>query len=187
MILRYSPTIFKKLRQPRAFVFRFRFDRLFRIALVFLLPVLFVFSASTQDMENAGDSNEPAVEETFDKPAPVLYEPDNRMDPFLRIVPKVSTAKVGDEEIPRGNPPPGIAGIVIDKAGLEGIVIRGGNLRLAIIRGADKRAYFLSEGARIFDGYLQTIQNDSVVFVRETIMRSGKTLTQEVTKRLRKS
>jgi hypothetical protein len=56
---------------------------------------------------------------------------------------------------------------------------------MAIVRGADTRAYFLKEGDRLFDGYLKTIGIDSITLVRETKMRSGKTLTQNVTKRLR--
>ena len=37
----------------------------------------------------------------------------------------------------------------------------------------------------MFDGYIKAINLDSVLLIRETKMRSGKVLTQEVTKRLR--
>ena len=152
-----------------------------------LLPLLLAFPVLAQETETADSLGEPAIKIVI-KPAPVLYEPQKRRDPFLHIEPPktASVPKVVDEELPRGTPPPGIAGILIDNAGLEGIVARN-NQRFVIVRGADNRAYFLHEGDRLFDGYLKTIEKDSVVFVRETFMRSGKTLTQEITKRLRKS
>ena len=34
----------------------------------------------------------------------------------------------------------------------------------------------------MFDGYVKTIQDESVLLIRETRLRSGKVLTQEVTK-----
>ena len=152
--------------------------------LVFTMSVL---PASAQEKESVDNPDAPGIE-TSVKPAAVLYEPNNRRDPFFHITPKKTAPKVqGDVEITRGTPPPGIAGTFIDKTGLEGIIIRIDNRRTAIVRGADNRAYFLSEGDRLFDGYLKTIQDDSVVFVRETFMRSGKILTEEITKRLRKS
>jgi len=148
------------------------------------LPVL---QAAAQDKENADDSGKPAVETSI-KPVAVPYESSNRRDPFFNpVVRKEPVQKEVDSEIPHGTPPPGIRGTLIDKAGLEGIVVRSNNRRMAIVRGADNRVYFLREGDRLFDGYLKTIQDDSVVFVRETFMRSGNILTREITKRLRKS
>ncbi len=58
-------------------------------------------------------------------------------------------------------------------------------MKVAVVRGSDSRAYFLKVGDKLFDGYLKDIQNDSITLVRETKLRSGKTLTQDVTKRLR--
>lgn len=191
MIFRYFPTI-KALEEhgPKWIpINRFHFGRLLRIVLSFLLPVLFAFPASSQNQENAPGLDEPNMPETIAKPATVFYEHYNRRDPFLHIIPpKTASQNAQDEEMPHGVPPTsGIAGTFVDKAGVEGIVIRSGNRRVAIIRGADNRAYFLREGDRLFDGYLKTIEKDSVVFIRETLMRSGRTQTHEVTKRLRKS
>lgn len=114
----------------------------------------------------------------------IPYSPGNRRDPFWNPAKKKTSSKAEDEEISRGLPPPGIAGTYIAQAILEGISIREDRIT-AIVRGADKRAYFLREGDRLFDGYLKTIQEDSITLVRETKMRSGKILTQDVTKRLR--
>jgi hypothetical protein len=113
----------------------------------------------------------------------VPYKSGNLRDPFL-VPQKPKSIVNGDEEISRGLPPPGIAGTFVAQAVLEGISIRK-DRKTAIIRSNDNRAYFLREGDKLFDGYLKIIQEDSITLVRERKMRSGKTLTQEVTKRLR--
>jgi hypothetical protein len=114
----------------------------------------------------------------------VPYISGNRRDPFLNQRHYRKNTTPGDEEISRGLPPPGIAGTLIAQAVLEGISISK-DRRIAIIRGAESRSYFLKEGAQLFDGYLKSILDDSIIFVRETKMRSGKILTKDVTKRLR--
>ena len=210
VIFRCSPTI----RETRALIRRFHLRRLPGTVLGFLLPVMIILPAAAQEEEKAGEAETPAVVETIPesaeaaqeeentvdvieeqtaiekipKPDPVLYDSGKLRDPFLHIVPpKTSGIRVEDEEVPRGDPPQGIEGTSIDNAGFEGIVTRSDDSRTAIIRGSDNRAYFLSEGDRLFDGYLKAIENGSVVFIRETLMKSGKTLTQEVIKQLRKS
>jgi Tfp pilus assembly protein PilP len=115
----------------------------------------------------------------------VRYQSGNRRDPFLNpLLLKKKAQKQEDEEVSRGLPPPGIAGTYIAQATLQGVTLRD-NGKVAVVRGADSRAYFIRVGDRLFDGFVKDIQNDSITFVRETRMKSGKTLTQEVTKRLR--
>ena len=115
----------------------------------------------------------------------VHYQSGNRRDPFLNpLFLKKKTKVQDDEEVSRGLPPPGIAGTYIAQAALQGITIRDTG-KVAVVRGADARAYFIRVSDRLFDGYVKDIQNDSITFVRETKLKSGKTLTQDVTKRLR--
>ena len=115
--------------------------------------------------------------------AGITYRSGNRRDPFLNPLLAKKNVKM-DEEVDRGLPPPGIAGTYISQAKFEGVSFSAAR-RLAVIRGNDARAYFLQEGDRLFDGYIKTIQLDSITFVRETKLRSGKTITQDVTKMLR--
>ena len=125
----------------------------------------------------------PALETPIAAPR-VAYNPGNRRDPFLCPPPYRKKAdKSEGEESDQGAAPPGIAGTHIAKATLLGISVSDGG-RLAVVRGADSRAYFLREGDRLFDGYVRTIDKDSITLVRETKMKSGKILTQDVTKRL---
>jgi len=115
----------------------------------------------------------------------VVFQPDNRRDPFWNPLNSKNNSKSpADEEVDRGPAPPGIAGTYIAQAVLKGISIQDGS-RTAVMRGADKRLYFLREGDRLFDGYVKSIDMESVTLVRETRMKSGKTLTQEVIMRLR--
>ena len=116
--------------------------------------------------------------------AGITFKFTNRRDPFLNPLLRKKAAS-GDQEIDRGVPPPGIAGTYIAEAELKGISIKDKDGRLAILKGNGNRAYFLREGDRLFDGYLKTIHRDSITLVRETKMRSGKVLTQEVIKKLR--
>jgi hypothetical protein len=158
-----------------------------------LLPLLLSSPAIAQkatpgiDAVHATKAAEPPIK--FES---IPYISSNRRDPFLNPKHYRKTAapkdkdkdKDKDEEIPRGIPPPGIAGAIIAQAALEGISISK-DRRIAIIHGPDSRSYFLKEGDRLFDGYLKSILDDSIIFVRETKMRSGKILTQDITKRLR--
>jgi hypothetical protein len=113
----------------------------------------------------------------------MLYRSGNHRDPFLN--PLLFRKQIAaDEELSRGVPPPGIAGTYIAQATLHGIALRDDD-RVAVVRGADHRAYFIREGDRLFDGYLKAIEIDFITLVRETRMRSGKTYTQDVVKRLR--
>ena len=111
------------------------------------------------------------------------YERSNGPDPFLNPLVKRKNGDV-DEEVPKNEPPPGIAGMNIKEVDLMGIS-SGAEGRTAAFRGTDQRVYFLHEGARLFDGFVKAIDTSSVVLTRETRLRSGKVLTQEITKRLR--
>lgn len=124
-----------------------------------------------------------SVKESVLNYAGISFKSSNRLDPFLNPLLKKKGPN-GDRAIDRGVPPPGIAGTFIEEAELKGISIRESG-RLAIVKGNGNRAYFLREGDRLFDGYLKTIHRDSITLVRETKMRSGKVVTQEVTKKLR--
>jgi hypothetical protein len=111
------------------------------------------------------------------------YQPGNHRDPFLNPLLTGRKADV-DEEVQRGDPPPGIAGMKINDVVLLGFSVSPDG-KTAVFRGTDKRVYFLHQGDRMFDGYIKAVNLDSVQLIRETKMRSGKVTTEEVTKRLR--
>jgi hypothetical protein len=161
--------------------------RLLYIGLVALGSVALLASwaaggQSQNDRAMSAGKTAPAVE----SPAvyrDARYEPSNRRDPFLNPLLFKKKEDV-DEEVQRGNPPPGIAGMKINDVELLGFSLSPEG-KIAVFRGTDKRVYFLHEGDRMFDGFVKVINLDSVQLIRETKMRSGKVLTQDVTKRLR--
>ena len=116
--------------------------------------------------------------------AGVRYDSGNRRDPFLNPLRLKKVAEDLNEEVGRGAPPPGISGMYIAEVALLGVSLRDDG-RTAVVRGPDKRAYFLQPGDKLFDGYLREIGPDFVVLIRETRLKSGKVLTQDVQKRLR--
>lgn len=158
--------------------------KLLWLLLVILLPCLSAANAAN----NAPLNSDPQMKKPTELPvrySGILYKSGNRRDPFINpLLYKKKNRVSDDEEISRGVPPPGIAGTYIAQATLQGLAIRE-HQRVAVFRAADSRAYFLKKGDRLFDGYVKEIHDDSVVLVRETKMRSGKTLTQDVIKRLR--
>jgi Tfp pilus assembly protein PilP len=160
-----------------------------------LILILGLFSALLVPMNYAqeakkrpvADAHPFKVEETASRYSGVSFNPGNRRDPFLNPLQskKDATKHVEeDEEVSRGAPPPGMGGTLITQATLQGISVNG-NGKMAVLRGADSRAYFVKEGDRLFDGYLKTIDDDSITLVRVTRMKSGKVLTQDAIKRLR--
>jgi hypothetical protein len=153
-----------------------------------LLLMLIVTSVTPQDAKQVSMNKSAYAEKAVEFPTDqvgIRYISNNRRDPFLNPLRLRKKSKKDHEEMARSLPPPGIAGTCIDDLSFEGTSLRD-DRRLAIIRSADNRAHFLEEGARLFDGYLKTIQTDSIILIRETRLRSGKILAQVVTKRLRK-
>jgi hypothetical protein len=142
-----------------------------------------VFTSQCLGQTGGREPRKPAKDEPAEAAAAVVrYQSADRRDPFLN--PLLVDKKPDDEEESRGEPPPGIAGTYVEQAVLVGISRRE-STRTAVFQGPDRRAYFLQEGDRMFDGYVKTIQDESVLLMRETRLRSGKVFTQEVTKTLK--
>ncbi len=151
------------------------------LLLTLCIPICLAQNAKPA-LKNAGQTTKTA--EAPIKISGIHYIYGTHQDPFLNPLVFKKPVRPDDEELSRGLPPPGIAGTYIAQAVLQGTSIRD-ERRMAVVRGADTRAYFLKEGDRLFDGYLKTIGNDFITLVREIKMRSGKTLTEDVIKRLR--
>jgi hypothetical protein len=176
----------KSVQTPIASPDKHRLSIKSEVLFLMLLPMLFLNALIAQEAKPAAQ-NAAQVKKGAEAPIKVsgiLYRSENRRDPFLNPLNLKKAQKEEDEELARGLPPPGIAGTYIAQAALQGISSRE-NGRMAIVRGSDTRAYFLKEGDKLFDGYLKTIGIDSITLVRETKMKSGKILTQDVIKRLR--
>jgi hypothetical protein len=155
------------------------------LAACFLPAVTFGQVAAARGPKTAEAAVKPAESTSV---VGIKYTNSNHMDPFLNpvLLKKESAQKnrFEEEEVSRGSAPPGIAGMFLNQVQLLGISTSA-EKRTAVFRGSDKRAYFLQEGDKVFDGFVKKIGTDDVLMIRETQYKSGKTVTQEVTKRLR--
>jgi Tfp pilus assembly protein PilP len=100
-----------------------------------------------------------------------------RRDPFEPLI----TKRTGSE-IPQ-NLPPGKAGLLIATMRLEGTV-QGPNGTLAVVSNPQQRVYFLREGDSVFDGRVEKIDLDGVVFRQTAKDAFGKVVERTVTKRV---
>jgi Tfp pilus assembly protein PilP len=100
-----------------------------------------------------------------------------RRDPFEPLI----TKRTGSE-IPQ-NLPPGKAGLLIATMRLEGTV-HGPNGTLAVVSNPQQRVYFLREGDSLFDGRVEKIDLDGVVFRQTAKDAFGKVVERTVTKRV---
>jgi hypothetical protein len=106
------------------------------------------------------------------KPAGVL-----RRDPFE---PLVGITKEGGGP---NNLPPGKAGLVIGSTRVDGTV-KSPEGMLAVVSNPEQRVYFVREGDRLYDGQVEKIGLDGVVFREYSKDAFGKPVEREVTKRI---
>lgn len=98
-----------------------------------------------------------------------------RRDPFVSLI----NASKGEA----ANLPPGKAGLVIATVRIDGTV-KAQRGMIAVVSNPQKRVYFLHEGDRVYDGEVEKINLDGVVFRESTKDAFGKPVEREVTKRL---
>jgi Pilus assembly protein, PilP len=79
--------------------------------------------------------------------------------------------------------PPGKAGLVIAQIRVDGTV-KSQNGMIAVVSNPQQRVYFVREGDRLYDGQVEKISLDGVVFREMTKDAFGKPVEREVTKRL---
>ena len=93
-------------------------------------------------------------------------------DPFKSLEPK---APKGPDIIEAGpeKRPAGIRGMQISDVKLIGLAKGLSGERIVIVNGTDQKAHFLKAGDRLWDGFLKSIEETAVLFVRETKFSSG--------------
>jgi hypothetical protein len=87
------------------------------------------------------------------------YDSRGRRDPFVSLA-------LGLNILPPEARPPGLSGMLIQEISLHGIVkISEGYI--AMIQGTDNKSYFARVGERLYDGTIETIDDEKVVFLQE--------------------
>lgn len=102
----------------------------------------------------------------------------NRRDPFRSLL-------VGPDDVTGGRPlPPGKRGLVISQLTIVGVVSTPSE-KIAVVNMRGKnRAYFLREGDEVFDGSVNRITEDGVLFKERAKDAFGKQYERDVVKSL---
>jgi len=87
------------------------------------------------------------------------YESRGRRDPFVSLA-------MGVNVLPPDARPPGLQGMLIQEVSLRGIV-KTQDGYIAMIQGTDNKSYFARIGERLYDGNIQEIDDEKVVFRQE--------------------
>ena len=87
------------------------------------------------------------------------YESRGRRDPFVSLALGFNMSGLA----PR---PPGLNGMLIQEISLRGIV-KTQDGYIAMIQGTDNKSYFARVGERLYDGHIQRIEDQKVVFRQE--------------------
>jgi len=106
--------------------------------------------------EEAEGAPEQAAEPAVENEAPYAYSVAGRRDPFKSLLER-STEGTG----PR---PEGLPGIQISEVDVLGIVGRSDGSFVAIIKGAGNESFTIRVGDRLFDGEVQEIRPERVLF-----------------------
>jgi hypothetical protein len=90
------------------------------------------------------------------------YDPAGRRDPFRSLL-------IGFEEPDEGTVkvrPPGLPGMMVEEVRLQGIIETPGGI-LAFVQGRDNLSYIIRPGTKLYDGEVQEILPDRVIFKRQ--------------------
>jgi hypothetical protein len=108
---------------------------------------------------------------------PAEREPARR-DPFQSLVKNETNGPPVPDKLP-----PGKAGLVIATLRVDGIV-RSPNGMIVVVSNPQERVYFLRQGDQLFDGQVERVDMDGVLFHQTGQDAFGKPIEREVTKRL---
>ncbi|HEV2615402.1 MAG TPA: hypothetical protein VGU63_02195 [Candidatus Acidoferrales bacterium] len=117
-------------------------------------------------------TGKPAAKAPASKPATA-----RERDPFA---PLIQTGNAGGGHL---NLPPGIAGLQVSTMQLEGMVKTPEGM-VAVVANPQDRVYFLHDGDHLYDGVVEKISLDDIVFRQENKDPFGRTVEREVSKRL---
>ena len=87
------------------------------------------------------------------------YDARGRRDPFISLA-------LGLNILPPEERIPGLGGMLIQEVSLRGIV-RTSEGYIAMIQGTDNKSYFAREGERMYDGMIEAIDSEKIVFRQE--------------------
>ena len=102
----------------------------------------------------------------------------SKRDPFQPLISREASGKTVPENLP-----PGPGGLVISTLRVDGIV-RAPSGMIAVVTNPQNRVYFIREGANLYDGTVERITLDGVMFRERGKDPFGKAIDRQVMKRL---
>ena len=113
---------------------------------------------STQ--ESQGQAEVPVVPDEIQlEGTGFTYDARNRIDPFISLA-------LGLNILPPEERLPGLGGMLIQEVSLRGLV-KTSEGYIAMIQGTDNKSYFAREGVRMYDGMIESIDSQKIVFRQE--------------------
>ena len=115
------------------------------------------------------------------------YNSQGKRDPFLDLEEsrKEKAPKIL-EPPPLTQRPPGLAGLLISEVTVAGSASNS-KMHLVILKGIDEFTYFARVGSKLFDGYLEEISDDKMIFTREVVDTKGKKRTTKIVKEVERA
>ncbi len=109
--------------------------------------------------------------------------PDKR-DPFVSLIPQKQLARMAPKaELKPEVRPEGLAGLTVSEVKVVGTA-RKGDIRFVLLKGASEFSHIVRLGARLRDGYLESIASDRIAFVEEGETLQGKGSRKRVVKQI---
>jgi len=123
-------------------------------------------------------AGQPPAKPPAEAPAPFVYNPEGRRDPFVSLIGKGSDPKS------QGARPAGVPGLLINEVSVKGIVRNTAGF-VALIQGPDNKTYVVKAGDRLMDGTVKSIVQDAVVFSQDVNDPLSLVKQKEIRKTLR--
>jgi Tfp pilus assembly protein PilP len=114
------------------------------------------------------------------KPAPRTFGAHGRRDPFVSPI----VAKEGGINRPPSNCTSGKRCLVIPELVLQGTVKDTSGKMMAVVANSIKKTYFLRENDQVFQGSVEKITSDSIIFREYVKDALGRETAREVVKKL---
>jgi Tfp pilus assembly protein PilP len=114
------------------------------------------------------------------KPAPRTFGAHGRRDPFVSPI----VAKEGGINRPPSNCTSGKRCLVIPELTLQGTVKDTSGKMMAVVANSIKKTYFLRENDQVFQGSVEKITSDSIIFREYVKDALGRETAREVVKKL---
>jgi len=113
------------------------------------------------------------------------YDSLAKRDPFISLAKKEEKSAVAEMVLPTPleSRPPGLAGLLISEVTVTGLATGPGR-EMVILRGIDDTTYFATERTKLFDGFLEKVNGEQVMFKREQVDTRGKKRVSSVVKRI---